>query len=102
MIILVFFLLPFSYFYAEETLTDDTSGGRDPLDTFFDDHYSSDEEEGMQSTKKSKGFRQVIEKISKAIRSTVRYMLRIKFIDDCYCRSCCFDSHKLCVVKDKV
>ena len=72
MIILVFFLLPFSYFYAEETLTDDTSGGRDPLESFFDDHDSSDEEEGIQSNKKSKGCRQVVEKISKAIRSTVR------------------------------
>jgi hypothetical protein len=72
MIILVFFLLPFSYFYAEETLTDDTSGGRDPLDTFFDDHNSSDEEEGIQSS--SKGCRDVFDKISKALRSTVRFI----------------------------
>ena len=78
MITLVFFLLPFSYFYAEETLTDDTSGGRDPLDTFFDDHYSSDEEEGMQTS--SKGCRQVFEKISKAIRSTVRNLEIVTYI----------------------
>ena len=78
MITLVFFLLPFSYFYAEETLADDSSGGRDPLDTFFDDHYSSDEEEGMQTS--SKGCRQVFEKISKAIRSTVRNLEIFKYI----------------------
>ena len=78
MIILVFLLLPFSYFYAEETLTDDSSGGRDPLDTFFDDHYSSDEEEGMQTS--SKGCRQVFEKISKAIRSTVRNLEIVTYI----------------------
>jgi hypothetical protein len=78
MITLVFLLLPFSYFYAEETLTDDSSGGKDPLDTFFDDNYSSDEEEGMQTS--SKGCRQVFEKISKAIRSTVRNLEIVTYI----------------------
>ena len=78
MITLVFLLLPFSYFYAEETLTDDSSGGKDPLDTFFDDHYSSDEEEGMQTS--SKGCRQVFEMISKAIRSTVRNLEIVTYI----------------------
>ena len=47
MIILVFFLLPFSYFYADETLSDDVSGGKDPLDAFFEDNISSDEEDGI-------------------------------------------------------
>ncbi len=75
MIALVFFLLPLSYFYAEETLTDDVTGGKDPLDTFFDEGSSSDEEEGKSKnrsgSKNSRGCGKFVETITKAIRSTV-------------------------------
>ena len=80
MIVLVFFLLPFSYFYAEETLSDDLSGGKDHLDSFFDDHSSSSEEDMEQKyIKKEKKSKicgcissDLLEKLGKAVRSTVR------------------------------
>ena len=84
MIALCFFILPFTYFYAEEALSSD-----DDIDNFFENNNSSDsdeEETRDEKRDKEKGrsrsenwAQRIMEHSGKAIRHTVSLFSRQKF-----------------------